>query len=122
MADSWITNIRHYMDKDGHLSRDLPSPARKLAEYFGDIISAITKSEKLWEKQNLKIPCRRRPDRKPCQGEIHAFVFFDEELGDSLQISWYCPACNDHGIISDWEDTFYDCFDPDDNDEEKIAH
>ena len=42
MADTWITDIRHYLDKDGELA-PMPAQARNLARYFGSIIEAMTR-------------------------------------------------------------------------------
>lgn len=122
MGNTWICNIRHFMDDNGNLVNDLPSPARNLAEYLGKIISYITQTKRSWERQNLKILCRRRPKRKPCQGEIHAYMFIEEEPKFSHKICWYCPVCDDNGIISEWEYTFYDCFDPDEEENSRIVN
>lgn len=101
MADTWITDIRHYIGEDGGLA-DMPAQARNLALYFGSIVAAMTappsKSPKL-----LDVPCRRRPGRKPCLGEIVAA--FEEGFE---YIVWECPACGDRGRIQGWAGTQWD--------------
>jgi len=37
MADSWITDITHFLDEDGEINAE-PSQAKVLAEYFAAII------------------------------------------------------------------------------------
>ena len=49
------------------------------------------------------IRCRRRPKRKPCRGEIHAFL--NEDTG---AIQWNCFICGDNGFIYDWKNTNWD--------------
>ena len=42
MATTSMTNIRHYLDKNGKLPENLPRPAYNFASYFGKIIEAVT--------------------------------------------------------------------------------
>jgi hypothetical protein len=32
-------------------------------------------------------------------------IFFDVDTNDVL---WFCPVCNDEGVIRGWRDTFWD--------------
>jgi len=43
------------------------------------------------------IPCRRRPNRRPCSGHVH---YLCTDLPD--QIRWRCPECGDGGVMSHW--------------------
>ncbi len=101
MADTWVTDITHYLDEDGRLPDSLPVQARRLAEYLGSIVVAVT-SVPLDDP--LGIRCRRRPGRKPCRGDVAAYI-----VDDSSAIRWICPACEDNGFISGWSDTIWDC-------------
>ena len=49
------------------------------------------------------MPCRRRPGRRRCPGEIHAG--FAE---DPREITWICPRCGDNGLIQGWRGTRWD--------------
>jgi len=42
------------------------------------------------------VRCRRRPKRRPCAGEV--FAFLNEETG---MIQWNCFTCRDSGISFD---------------------
>jgi hypothetical protein len=97
---AWITDLRHFLDEDGSRA-EIPQPARILAEYFGRIVKAVTIRKEEFDL-DTGIRCRRRPNRRPCPGEIVAFI--DEEGA----ISWSCPVCDDNGIISGWKGTSWD--------------
>ena len=103
MGDTWISNIRHFLDDDGMIPEDLPGPAFRLANYFGSIVEVVS-SRKNHKKLNTGIKCRRRPGRKPCSGEIFAMI----NEGKDFSISWYCPHCYDNGLISGWQGTIFD--------------
>lgn len=102
MPDTWITNLTHFLEA-GRLHPELPGPARKLADHLGAIIVAVTSVD---PDDPLGVPCRRRPNRRPCGGEIEAFI--DPE---THRIHWACLACGDNGVISNWEHTMWDCRD-----------
>jgi len=101
MGNTWITNLRHFLDENGDFG-DFPGPARKLAEHLCSIVKAAT-SYSLEISLPTGIRCRRRPKHKPCQGEINAFL-----NNDNNTIEWYCPQCGDNGFITDWENTKWD--------------
>ncbi len=102
MANTWITDIRHFLDS-GHLAPSLPAPARKLAEYFGAIVVAVT-SDDVGAPESSGVRCRRRPKRQSCPGEIRALV---DPLEDAIH--WCCPTCGDNGVIRGWNGTLWDC-------------
>jgi hypothetical protein len=78
--------MRHYLDEE---TRDLPAaiPERVLglAVFFGAIVAWVT--DHLPEGDGLtNVPCRRRPGRRRCRGEIVAEL--DRTFG---HIVWRCP-------------------------------
>ena len=105
MANTGIIDLTHYLDEHGATVK-LPSPARRLAEYFGAIVRAVT-----WDPVGAgtksSVCCRRRPGRKPCPGQIRAAITLD----DRMDIVWECPSCGDNGLISNWDGTMWDCLD-----------
>ena len=101
MGNTWITNLRHFLEEKGDLG-DIPGPARKLAEYLCSIVKAAT-SYAFEISLPTGIRCRRRPKRKPCQGEI--FAILDKK---NNSIEWFCSRCDDNGIITAWENTKWD--------------
>ncbi len=93
--------MTHYLDDDGRIA-SLPAPAKRLADYFGSIVSAMT-SEPEGILVQSAVKCRRRPRRKPCLGIIVAVIDADSEA-----IHWQCPECGDGGTISDWQGSPWD--------------
>jgi hypothetical protein len=103
MGDTWISNMRHFLDEDGMITIDLPQPAFRLANYFGTIVKAVSCHQDR-EKLHTGIKCRRRPGRKPCPGEILALI----DKQNDFVINWHCTKCDDNGLISGWQGTIYD--------------
>lgn len=98
---AWIVNMQHYLDKDGSIG-SMNGPTRRLADYFGSIVTFATSFDD-GHFLNSNIPCRRRPERKPCLGKIQALLDLDTD-----NIVWQCPGCADNGVISGWQDTPWD--------------
>ena len=85
MPDTWITDITHYLDERGAIV-STPGPARLLAEHLGAIVVAVTR-EPFQSATASTVRCRRRPDRKPCPGQIRGAITLD----DHMHIVWECP-------------------------------
>lgn len=103
MGDTWITDIRHFLDENNELILE-PGIARRLAEYQGAIIEAVTARPPDKVDFVTGIRCRRRPRRKRCEGNIIAGY----EESDPSTIGWFCPFCDDNGYISGWQETQWD--------------
>ena len=104
MGDTWITDLRHFLNEDGQVG-ELPGPARSLAEYLCSIVDEVT-ARPVGTPHQLRIPCRRRPGRKPCRGVIVACL-----PHPSYQVEWLCPKCQDEGIINGWQASRWDRLD-----------
>jgi hypothetical protein len=100
MPDTWVTDIRHFLDESGNLAQESEVSLR-FAEFQVAIIALISHPEPVPEQ--LRVACRRRPDRKPCQGHIEGHIDPDLKV-----IAWWCPVCGDNGFISNWQDTLWD--------------
>jgi len=100
MANTWITDMTHFLDAEGRIAAQLLS--RRLIHHLGSIVAAVT-SESAETSRELEIKCRRKPGRKPCPGTIHAGF----DLGSS-NIAWHCPICEDRGVIHHWQGTLWD--------------
>lgn len=101
MADTWITDITHFLDEEGKLITE-PIQAKRIAEYFAAIIVMATYPDPEYPPA-YRVSCRRRPNRKPCLEEVVGFI--DPETDD---VVWMCPKCEDRGIISGWQGTIWD--------------
>jgi hypothetical protein len=93
-----VTDLHHFLDPP----EDTPGPARRLAEHLSNIVRAATAGDAgtAWESA---LPCRRRPANRRCPGRM---IVLRTELG--APIRWQCSACDDEGVISNWEDTPFD--------------
>ncbi len=93
-----VTDLHHLLD----LPQDTPGPARRLAEHLSSIVRAATAGDAgtAWESA---LPCRRRPANRRCRGRM---IVLRTEAG--APIRWQCSACEDEGVISNWEDSPFD--------------
>jgi hypothetical protein len=96
-----IADMRHFLNEDGSLP-DLPEPALKLALHLGAIVGWVSRSPSK-DLRSTNVPCRRRPRRRRCPGEIQACL-----APDTGTIDWTCPVCFDSGTIAGWEGTLWD--------------
>jgi len=94
-----ITNLGHLLDKDGCIP-GMSKPVRRLAEYLGGIVKAVTTRQ--GDGLATGVKCRRWPKNNRCPGEIIAFI----DRQDC--VSWSCPACGENGRISGWRSTTWD--------------
>jgi len=103
VGNTWVTNLRHYLDKDGNPA-DMPRPAEQLAKQLCSIVESVTCREPDDENYVTTIRCRRRPKHKRCSGNIIAF--FDKT--EPKTIRCFCPFCEDNGYITGWQETQWD--------------
>lgn len=94
----FVSDLHHFLD----LPEDVPAPARRMAEHLGDIVRAATAGDAgtVWESA---LPCRRRPGNRRCPGRILVLL-----TAPGAPIGWQCSACDDEGVISNWEDSPFD--------------
>lgn len=94
----FVSDLRHFLD----MSADAPGPARRMGEHLTLVVRAATAGQggQSWV---TALPCRRRPGRRPCTGNL-AVVRFDVPPS----IEWRCTACGDEGVISGWERSPFD--------------
>ena len=101
MADTWITNLTHFLDENGFIA-PMPGPALRLAEYLTNIVADASTYDHEPTRHTV-VHCRRRPGRKPCTGIIETGFTVDDD-----EILWECPACGDNGRISNWQGSPWD--------------
>ena len=98
---TWVTDLRHFLDDTGGFPRELPGPARKLAEYFASIVAAASEPQ-VAGRNAPTIRCRRRPGNRRCTGNIRYRIQAD------TRVVWACPSCGDNGLIAHWQGTAWD--------------
>ena len=104
MPNTWITDLRHYLDETVNFPPDLPPEAFNLASHLGKIVEAITARKQIGIAIATGISCRRRPEHKKCSGKIAGLL----DQKDGNRIKWSCPACGENGVISGWQETMWD--------------
>ena len=110
MADTWLTDITHFLDENGEIITK-PSQAKVMAEYFAAIIMMVSFPEPEYPPE-YKVSCRRRPNKKTCQKEIVGWIEPESE-----DIYWICPKCQDRGRLRNWRGTMWDL-----SDGQQISH
>ena len=101
MSTTWITDLDDFLDENGDVA-ELPLHAQRLFAHVTAIIVMATNPEAEAPPEYL-VRCRRRPNHKWCPGLIQTDQ--DPETGE---IIWWCPVCNDTGVISSWQGTIWD--------------
>jgi hypothetical protein len=93
-----VTDLSHFAG----LPEDTPGPARRLAAHLHDIVRAATAGDAgtTWE---TALSCRRRPGNHRCAGRMTVL-----RTEAAAPIRWQCSACQDEGVISNWEDSPFD--------------
>jgi hypothetical protein len=113
MGNIYITDMTHF---EGIPSGPSHEPARRMAQFFGAIVStaSVSSADELIE---AALFCRRRPGRIQCPG--HLQIRRDPV---SNVISWHCSRCDEQGEISNWQGTSwdYDRWVPDRSDNQKL--
>ena len=98
MAKTYVSNISDYLNDIGLLKPDMPTPINRMAEFLVAIVEAVTpKCPTIGH--NTGIRCRKRG----CKGSIHASL----QHADG-KITWWCPLCEQYGVISGWHGTKWD--------------
>ena len=93
----YISNMSHFLDKNGNIPKQMPKKARELASFLALVIDTTTKilPAKLTHT-NL------RCFEKGCQGTARVEILPTDE------IHWICSRCDNEGKISHWQRTKWD--------------
>ena len=78
---------------------ELPKPAKKLAESFGEVIVYVTRQSMQNSKTDVR--CWSKFNKNQCLGAIDAVINLQ-----TLDILWKCQKCGDQGSISNWAKYF----------------
>ncbi len=92
----YITNFKHFLDKNGNISKDMPKESRELANFLALLIDDASTGD-----------CDAEPTirciEKKCEGLIVPTLIEEKE-----EIYWKCVACKNSGVISNWKGTKWD--------------
>ena len=94
----YITNIQHLLDASAKMPNEMPKEARELISFLTLIIDITTKN-----LPHTLTATDVRCFEKRCNGMIKTALRPDTE-----EIHWYCPDCENEGLISNWQGTRWD--------------
>ena len=94
----YITNLTHFLDETGNIPKQMPKEARELASFFALVVDTATKKNPT-TLTSTDIRCFN----KGCYGLIKIAIRSDNE-----EIHWYCPECENEGVISEWQGSNWD--------------
>jgi hypothetical protein len=93
----YVIDVSHYLNDKGSIAVELGA-ARKIADFVTSVIAHATDFDRAEDHPGPKcFKCRKR-DAQCVQTGIAA---------DDMVV-WECPACGTHGIVSNWQGTFWD--------------
>ena len=94
----YITNLTHFLDETGNIPKQMPKEARELASFFAFVVDTSTKKN-FTTLTSTEIRCFK----KGCFGLIKTAI-----KPDNKEIHWYCPECENEGVISGWQGSNWD--------------
>jgi hypothetical protein len=94
----YITNIQHLLEASAKMPEEMPVEARELIGFLTLIIDTTTKNL-AQSLTTTDVKCFE----KGCSGMIKTALRPDTE-----EIHWFCPDCENEGLISDWKNTKWD--------------
>lgn len=90
--------MQHFLDEQGNIPKQMPKEARELANFLALVVDETTKAMPLTLSET-GIRCFN----KGCHGQVKSSV--SRAKGE---IRWYCPVCENEGVISEWKGTKWD--------------
>jgi hypothetical protein len=94
----YITDIRHLLDASEKMPKVMPKEARELVGFLTLVIDKTTKNLPT-SLTTTDIRCFK----KGCSGLIKTSL-----MPKSEEIHWYCPDCENEGLINNWQGTKWD--------------
>lgn len=90
--------MKHFLDEIGNIPKQMPKQARELASFLALVVDTTTKTMPSM-LTTTDICCFN----KGCHGLIKTAI-----MPKNGEIHWYCPECENEGVISEWEKTKWD--------------
>ncbi len=94
----YFTNLSHLLDHEGNFPKKLQKEAKELAVFLPLVTDYTTRV-----KNTTLSPTDIRCFNKGCHGMISSAI-----RPDTKEIHWYCPVCENEGIVTGWEGTKWD--------------
>ncbi len=90
--------MQHFLDETGGIPKQIHKEAREHAGFLVLVVDTTTKTS-LTTLTSTEIQCFT----KGCHGLIKTAL-----VQKSNEIHWYCPDCENEGVISEWQNTKWD--------------
>lgn len=94
----YINNFQHLLDASEKMSDEMPEGVRELIGFLTQIIDTTTTNI-----SHTLTTTNVRCFEKGCSGLIKTAL-----RPDTGEIHWYCPECENEGVVSDWQKTKWD--------------
>ncbi len=94
----YISNITHFLDEQGNIPKQMPKEARELASFLALVVDFTTQNNPS-TLTNAGIRCFN----KGCHGQVKSAL-----TPDNKEIHWFCPECENEGVISNWQGSKWD--------------
>ena len=94
----YISNMLHFLDETGNIPKQMPKEARELASFLALVVDATTKT-----MPSTLTSTEIRCFKKGCHGLVKSAL-----SPDCKETHWYCPVCENEGVISGWKLTKWD--------------
>jgi len=91
----YISNMLHFLDDKGNIPKRMPKEAREMANFLALVVDATTRTMPT-TLTSTEIRCFQ----KGCHGVVKSSIRPKEG-----EIHWYCPECENEGVISHWQGT-----------------
>ena len=91
----YISDMTHFLNEKGNIPKEMPDEARELASFFALVVDHTTKT-----MLSKLTPSGIRCFKRGCHGTINTTL-----KPNKKEIHWYCPKCENEGVISNWEGT-----------------
>ena len=93
----YVIDARHYLDDKGDIESK-KGPARKMANFITSVIAHASDFDRPESTPGpVCFKCLKRDNHRVETG-----------MTDDDAVAWYCPACHTEGLISNWQETFWD--------------
>ena len=90
--------MQHFLDETGNIPKQMPKEGKEMASFLALVVDSTTKSLST-TLTTTDIRCFN----KGCYGLIKTALMPKNE-----EIHWYCPDCENEGVISEWRKTKWD--------------
>lgn len=93
-----ISQMRHFLNEKGNIPTEMHKDARQMAGFLAMVIDTTTLT-----RPSTLTSSDVRCIKKACHGMIKTSL--NQRAG---RIHYFCPECENEGIISNWDNTKWD--------------